>query len=61
MQSAEPNKMTFQKFLGKLPILGIFFAVYVVIRLVVEDGLGYKNFPFLLCVFALFLLIEAIR
>ena len=48
MQNEEPNKMTFQEFLGKLSILGILIAVYAAIRLVVEYGLGYKNFPFLL-------------
>ncbi len=46
MQNEEPNKMTFQEFLGKLLNLGIFIAVYVAIRGVVEFGLGYKNFPF---------------
>jgi hypothetical protein len=61
MQNEEPNKMTFQEFLGKLSILGILIAVYAAIRLVVEYGLGYKNFPFLLCAFAISFLIEAIR
>jgi len=61
MQNEQPNKMTFQEFLGKLSILGILIAVYVAIRLVVEYGLGYKNFPFLLCAFAISFLIEAIR
>ena len=61
MQNEEPNKMTFQEFLRKLSILGILIAVYAAIRLVVEYGLGYKNFPFLLCAFAISFLIEAIR
>ena len=61
MQNEQPNKMTFQEFLGKLSILGILIAVYAAIRLVVEYGLGYKNFPFLLCAFAISFLIEAIR
>ena len=61
MQNEEPNKMTFQEFLGKLSILGILIAVYVALRVVVEYGFGYKNFPFLLCAFAISILIEAIR
>jgi len=61
MQNEQPNKMTFQEFLGKLSILGILIAVYVAIRVVVEYGLGYKNFPFLLCAFGISFLIEAIR
>ena len=61
MQNEQPNKMTYQEFLGKLSILGILIAVYAAIRLVVEYGLGYKNFPFFLCAFAIYMLIEAIR
>ena len=58
MQNEQPNKMTFQEFLGKLSILGILIAVYVAIRAVVEYGFGYKNVPFLLCAFAISFLIE---
>ena len=61
MQNEEPNKMTFQEFLGKLSILLILIAVYLSLRVVVEYGLGYKNFPFLICAFAISFLIEAIK
>jgi len=61
MAIEEPNKMTFQEFLGKLSILLILIAVYLSLRVVVEYGFGYKNFPFLLCAFAISVLIEAIR
>jgi hypothetical protein len=61
MQNEQPNKMTYQEFLGKLSVLGILIAVYVAIRVVVEFGLGYKNVPFLLCAFAISFLIEAIK
>ena len=61
MQNEQPNKMTFREFLGKLSILVILIAVYVALRVLVEYGLGYKNFPFLLCAFAISFLIEAIK
>ncbi len=61
MQNEEPNKMTFQEFLGKLLSLGILISVYVALRGVVEFGLGYKNFPFLLSAIGISFLIEAIR
>ncbi len=61
MQNEKPNKMTFQEFLVKLRNIGILIAIYAAIRFVVEYGLGYKNFPFFLCAFAIFMLIEAIR
>ena len=61
MQNEQPNKMTFKEFLGKLSILGIVIAIYAAIRYVFEDLLGYKNVPYLLCAFAIFMLIEAIR
>ena len=57
MQNEEPNKMTFQEFLRKLSIFGILIATC----LVVEFGLGYKNFPFFWCAIAIYMLIEAIR
>jgi hypothetical protein len=61
MQNEESNKMTFKEFLRKLSILGIVIAIYAAIRYVFEDLLGYKNVPYLLCAFAIFMLIEAIR
>jgi len=61
MQNEETNKMTFQEFLGKLFSLGILISAYVVLRGVVEFGLGYKNFPFLLSAIGISFLIEAIR
>ena len=42
-------------------MLGIVIAIYAAIRYVFEDLLGYKNVPYLLCAFAIFMLIEAIR
>ena len=61
MQNEESNKMTFKEFLRKLSMLGIVIAIYAAIRYVFEDLLGYKNVPYLLCAFAIFMLIEAIR
>ena len=61
MQNKKSDKMTFQEFLGKLLTLGIFIAIYFAIRGLFEFGLGYKNFPFLLCAIGVSFLIEAIR
>ena len=61
MQNEQPNKMTYQEFLGKLSILGILIAVYVAIRVVVEFGLGYKNVPLLIVRICHIILIEAIK